>query len=163
MTDYFVVHGLNVGDDVLSRAKLGGGFSLAKIADIYYEKKDYTRAFDWYRLDAANNMSYAQLRVGSMYHHGEGVSVDYKLAMEWYMKARDNGNPAAANYIREMHGGGLSVTESSEQDYQPGQESKKRLNDKGYYIYDIQKSKCLYLYEATFILITFILLQNSIK
>ena len=39
-----------------------------------------------------------------MYHFGQGLSVDYKLTMEWYLKARKNGSINATNNIGVLYG-----------------------------------------------------------
>ena len=38
---------------------------------------------------------------GHKYNTGEGVALDYKQALEWYMKAADGGYAGAMNNIGE--------------------------------------------------------------
>jgi TPR repeat protein len=88
-----------VDQDVLNKAQDGDGSSLFKIGQIYYEKEDYTKAVDCFRLGAAKDHATSQFKIGYMYNYGEGLSVDYMLAMEWYLKAHYNGNILSANNI----------------------------------------------------------------
>ena len=46
-----------------------------------------------------------------MYHHGQGMDVNYKKAIEWYEKAAEQGNAAAQNNLGLIytHGNGVDV------------------------------------------------------
>jgi TPR repeat protein len=54
----------------------------------------------------------AQCNIGSLYRDGQGVSQDYKLAMDWYQKAASKGNDYAQCNIGEMYEDGDGVTKS---------------------------------------------------
>ena len=76
---------------------------------IYYKKRDYIRAAEWFEKAAANNYFDAQNQLGSMYQQGLGVEKNYAKAMEWYRKAADNGSAAAQNNIGYIYRNGLGV------------------------------------------------------
>ena len=56
-----------------------------------YMKKDFVTALKHYRALAAQGHAPAQYRIGTMYHRGEGLNVDYKKAAYWYRKAAMQG------------------------------------------------------------------------
>ena len=56
-----------------------------------YIKKDFVTALKHYRALAAQGHAPAQYRIGTMYHLGEGLTVDYKKAAYWYRKAAMQG------------------------------------------------------------------------
>ncbi|KAI8890844.1 HCP-like protein [Backusella circina FSU 941] len=95
--------------EVENKAKENDGISLGKIGNIYYKKKEYTKARNWFRLGAAENDAFSQFRLGWLYHNGYGVQKNYKLAMSWYQKAHINGNIAATNNVGVMYASGLGV------------------------------------------------------
>jgi TPR repeat protein len=99
-----------VEQNVLNKAQDGDGSSLYKIGEIYYEKSDYTKAIDWFRLGAAKDHSLSQFQIGYIYDNGQGLSADYNLAMEWYLKAHNNGNTDAANNIGCLYDSGYGDT-----------------------------------------------------
>ncbi len=49
----------------------------------------------------------AQLKLGEMYYHGQGVEQNYGKAMRWIRKAAKQGNPRAQYYLGENHLMGL--------------------------------------------------------
>ncbi|MDP3443085.1 MAG: hypothetical protein Q8T08_09535 [Ignavibacteria bacterium] len=50
------------------------------------------------------NNADAQKLLGVLYNFGgEGVSVDYQKAREWYLKAFQNGNSEAANHLGSLY------------------------------------------------------------
>jgi TPR repeat protein len=103
------VDDIEVEQNVLNKAQDGDGSSLFKIGQIYYDKSDYTKAIDWFRLGAAKDNPSSQFQIGSMYDHGQDLPVDYKLAMEWYLKAYHNGSIAATNNIGCLYGNAQGV------------------------------------------------------
>ena len=56
-----------------------------------YMKKDFVTALKHYRALAAQGHAPAQYRIGTMYHRGEGLTVDYKKAAYWYREAAMQG------------------------------------------------------------------------
>ena len=49
-----------------------------------HTKKDYKEAIKWFRLSAKQGLAKAQLKLGVMYHNGQGVPQDYKEAVKWW-------------------------------------------------------------------------------
>jgi TPR repeat protein len=54
----------------------------------------------------------AQNNIGFLYHHGLGVSKNYKVAMEWYQTAAFNGNTDAQYNIDAMYQHGLDISQN---------------------------------------------------
>jgi TPR repeat protein len=50
-----------------------------------------------------------------MYRKGEGVSVDYKQAMDWSMKAASAGNAEAQYLVGDLYYCGLGVPKDNKQ------------------------------------------------
>ena len=50
-------------------------------------KKDYKKAFYWYKQAATKGNTEAQDNIASMYENGEGVVKNYDQALHWYKKA----------------------------------------------------------------------------
>lgn len=96
ITNYFAVDDIGVVDDVLSKALDDDCSSIYKIGEIYCDREEYTKAIYWFRLSAAKDHASSQFIIGCMYEMGRGVSVDFKLAMKWYLKAQHNGSVDAA-------------------------------------------------------------------
>jgi uncharacterized protein len=44
----------------------------------------------------------AQSPIGNLYDEGNGVAQDYQKAMEWYLKAADQGNASAQNNLQSL-------------------------------------------------------------
>lgn len=97
LADLLLVDDIEIKDQLLQEAQNGDSNSL-----------DEKEATDSSLLKAASANS--QMRFGYMYHCGKGVSVNYELAMEWYLKAHNNGNTDATNNIGYMYGHGQGVT-----------------------------------------------------
>lgn len=55
-------------------------------------RKDYTTALKKFRIGVANNDSYAQVGLGTMYENGDGVVQDYVEAVKWYQLSARQGN-----------------------------------------------------------------------
>jgi TPR repeat protein len=53
----------------------------------------------------------AQNNLGVMYHNGEGVIKNYKVAKEWYMKAANQGDAEAQHNLGYMYSNGEGVVE----------------------------------------------------
>jgi TPR repeat protein len=109
ITNEFAVDDIPVKQHVLKKAQDGDGSAICRIGRIYYDRKEYTKAIGWFRLGVVKGLANAQFLVGLMYHQGEGVSVDYKLAMKWYIRAHNNGCIVAANNIGYLYGNGQGV------------------------------------------------------
>jgi TPR repeat protein len=63
----------------------------------------YQLAAALYRLAAAQNLDRAQLSLGYMYHHGQGVDRDRFEELRWYQLAAAQGNPQALFEVAECH------------------------------------------------------------
>ncbi|KAF9114445.1 hypothetical protein BGW39_003354, partial [Mortierella sp. 14UC] len=51
----------------------------------------------------------AQFALGDMFQHAIGIIQDFKVAMDWYLKAADQGYTNAQNAIGFMHRHGRGV------------------------------------------------------
>jgi hypothetical protein len=98
-----------VNKKVIIKAKNGDGASYFAIGNIYLDKKESTKAINWYYLGADKNHPGSQFQIGYMFTHGQGVSEDYKLGIEWFLKADSNGNIDAANNIGLLYARGEGV------------------------------------------------------
>ena len=92
----------------LNKAASSGNASAQCLLGEYYEdKRKYDKAAHWYRLACGLGHSRAALRLGYMYEIGGGVSKDLKIALEYYKKALDNGEPAAKKYYDMLVGAAM--------------------------------------------------------
>jgi TPR repeat protein len=57
----------------------------------FFDKQFYTLALDRYRYAARQGYAPAQNRLGYLWEHGYGVSVNYQLAKSWYLKSAAQG------------------------------------------------------------------------
>ncbi|WP_367111273.1 tetratricopeptide repeat protein [uncultured Psychrobacter sp.] len=64
--------------------------------------QSYTKAFEWYKKAAEQDVGLAQFNLGDLYEQGQGVPQDYEKAFEWYKKAADQGNQEASNRIGRL-------------------------------------------------------------
>ena len=75
----------------LIAAKLGFVPAQMFFGDRYYRgvlvKKDYEKAFYWYKQAATRDNTEAQDNIAAMYEKGEGVVKNYDQAVHWYEKA----------------------------------------------------------------------------
>jgi len=88
-------------------AALGGGDPHAKgnLESFFAEGRGAppgAAALDWYRQGAEAGIASAQYRVGRMYARGEGVARDDKAAVDWLMKAAQQGHPEARKEAGEL-------------------------------------------------------------
>jgi Sel1 repeat len=68
-------------------------------------------ALTWYRLAAADGNAAAQLTLGVMYDHGEGVPQNFAEAMKWYRLAADQGLADAQLDLGLMYARGEGVVQ----------------------------------------------------
>lgn len=68
-----------------------------------YQKKDYMKASELLFPLAAKGSARAQLHLGYMYFHGQGVKEDNAKAAEWFGKAADQGNADAQYQMGYMY------------------------------------------------------------
>jgi TPR repeat protein len=67
-----------------------------------YLKKDYATALRHYRPLAEQGHARAQIRLGFMYHFGEGVTKDPKEAVRWIRKAAKQGDALAKTNLASL-------------------------------------------------------------
>src|SRR5262245_8824936 len=72
-------------------------------ANAAYLTGKYSQALEQLRPLADAGDSRAQLVMGLIYEHGEGVAVDFGRALTWYGKAANQGNAEAQAFIGIMH------------------------------------------------------------
>ncbi|KAI8879975.1 HCP-like protein, partial [Backusella circina FSU 941] len=48
---------------------------------------NYAKVMAWSQLSAEKNYSCAQTMIGFLYHKGQGVPINYSIAIEYYLKA----------------------------------------------------------------------------
>ncbi|MEE2931842.1 MAG: hypothetical protein VX941_00270 [Pseudomonadota bacterium] len=74
-----------------------------------YKKGDFKTSFShWYPLAQRGNAE-SQNRLGFLYENGKGVKLNYKKAVEWYLKAAEKGEPAAQFNLGVMYRKGRGV------------------------------------------------------
>jgi TPR repeat protein len=96
----------------MQKARENDPETLYKIGDIYFKKREYTKAFAWFHKAALQNYPQAQAQVGYMYRDGEGISQDDQQAMDWYLKAANNGSTDAMFSIGTMYRLGYCITKN---------------------------------------------------
>ena len=83
----------------LNKAASSGHVSAQYVLGEYYEENSrYDKASQWYRMASGLGHSGATLKLGYMYETGGGVSKDPKIALEYYQKALELGEPQAKKY-----------------------------------------------------------------
>lgn len=98
------------------------------IADIYYQKKNYKKAWKWYLKAAEEEDSIGQYYVGYFYQEGLHVQKNTHLAVKYYEKAVNQGLPQAIMAIADCYNNGIGY----KKDVQKALEYYKRLADEGY-------------------------------
>jgi len=73
---------------------------------------DLARAMAAYKVGAEGGHADCQWQVGSMYHYGHGVDVDYTQALPWIKKAAVQDFPSAVHQLGVMYYEGKGVTSS---------------------------------------------------
>ena len=67
--------------------------------------------------DAEQGVVSAQFKLGSMYYFGEGVPVDFKLALKWLSLAAEQGDVDAQHNLGVMYKNGQGIPEDKVQAY----------------------------------------------
>ena len=78
-----------------------------------YERGDIAAALEAWRPLAEAGDARAQAAIGSLYIHGQGVSVDYEEALRWTRRAAEQGDVTGQFNMGTIYAGGLGV----ERDY----------------------------------------------
>ena len=80
-----------------------------------YEKGDYDTAYKELKPLAEQGDANAQISLGTMYYHGQGVPQDYKEAVEWYRKSAEQGNATAQYAFGVAYRKGQAVPQDDEE------------------------------------------------
>lgn len=96
---YFYEHAAEQGD-VDAQVKLG---------EMYYNKKDYQNAYDWFRKAADAGNARAQYWLSICYQWGQGVKQDRKKAFDWAKKGARQGDVKAEYRLAEYYYSGNGV------------------------------------------------------
>ena len=76
-----------------------------------YKRGDYAAALEEWRPLAEQGDASAQVTLGSMYQHGEGVTQDYVEAVNWFRLAAEQGYAAAHHQLANMYARGVWVSQ----------------------------------------------------
>jgi uncharacterized protein len=93
-------------DQLEKEAAEGSATALQRLGDMYHDgdggvKKDYAKAIEWYKQEAALDDSHpgsgalGMIALGEMYEKGRGVEADKAQSEEWFKKARASGKVGA--------------------------------------------------------------------
>jgi len=83
-------------------ADAGSAVAMNQLGNYYYEYSTFSRGFPWIKKSAERGFADSMHYTGDAYERGYGVSPDDDLAMEWYIKAYENGLEDAADSINEL-------------------------------------------------------------
>lgn len=76
-----------------------------------YKRNDYVTARKKFMPLAKQGLSDAQVNLGRMYEHGQGVSKDYAEAVKWYRLAAKQGYAIAQSNLGVSYAQGKGVTQ----------------------------------------------------
>ena len=86
-----------------------------------------------YRTLAEQGDAKSQLRLGSMYYYGTGVTKDYAAAVQWYRKSAEQGNASAQYSLAYMYHQGIGTTrddsEAARWDRKAAEQNDPRAQD----------------------------------
>lgn len=113
-----------------------------KMADEFYDKKNYTEALKYYKLSAPGNDGGVFNRLGYMYSAGVGVDVNASEAVKWFRKSAEQGYMIGQYNMGLMYelgrGIGKDVNEAirwyrkaADQGYQNAKDKLATLSDTG--------------------------------
>jgi hypothetical protein len=132
---------LDVGADIISKARSGDGQAFNDIGYLYQHKKGQNaKALVWYRLAADKNNPSGLNNLGYMYHYGKSVPQDYHTAMDLYLRAAKFDRKRAFCHIGELleNGHGVEVDRYKALEwyrkYDPSSAEAKKLKSRGYHI-----------------------------
>ena len=111
----------------LSLAKQGNVYAQNHLGDLYYDKKDYQKAFYWYKKAANQCHASGQYNLGIMYEYGKGINQDYQKAFYLYKKAANQGHARAQRGLGLMYEYGDGV----KQDYKKAVYWHKKAANQG--------------------------------
>ena len=102
---------------LLLGAWIAPGYALTeeRAGELYNQaKRGDAQALKALEQAAAQGLAMAQLRVGAMYHHGEGVPQDYAQARQWYEKAAAQGFAMAQYNLGVLYESGQGVQQDKQ-------------------------------------------------
>ena len=105
----------SVTKTLLTAVFLVSGFALTGIAgpledaDAAFERGDHEVALQSYSSLAEQGDALAQIKLGSIYADGRGVTRDYSEAMKWFRRAANQGNARAQFNTGTMYEHGQGV------------------------------------------------------
>ncbi len=113
-----------------------------KMADEFYDKKNYTEALKYYKLSAPGNDKGVFNRLGYMYFEGLGVNVDITEAVKWFRKSAEQGYMYGQYNLGLMYELGRGVEKdvneairwyrkAADQGYQDAKDKLAKLSDSG--------------------------------
>jgi TPR repeat protein len=83
-------------------------------AVVFYSDGDYASALHIFRRLARDGDSRAQVRLGTMYFFGKGVSPDYEEAHRWWLKAAEQGSADAQYLLAGLYAKGFGIPKDTE-------------------------------------------------
>ncbi len=91
-----------------------------------YRKDDYQTALREFK--SVEDDAKALYMTGVIYEKGQGVSIDYAEAVQWYRKSADKGNSSAQYRLGRLYERGLGVEPSREEAVKLYKKSAKQGN-----------------------------------
>jgi uncharacterized protein len=90
--------------------------AMADLGDLYFYgngvRQDQKEALRWYRRGAERGDADAEYDFGLIFHDASaGQKQNFDLAMKWFLRAANQGNPAALNMVGYMHDMGEGAAE----------------------------------------------------
>lgn len=83
-------------------AEWGNSYAQFELSAIYDEKGDIKTSVEWLRKAAEQDHEIAQHNLGVAYVKGEGVERDFEKALEWFLKAKENGCEFSDGAIKKL-------------------------------------------------------------
>ncbi len=76
-------------------------YAQVRVADIYFNYRNYDSSFYWFYKAAKSDVSYAQYMVGQMLYKGKGTKQDKQKAKKWFTRAAKGGNNKALQSLKK--------------------------------------------------------------
>lgn len=99
-------------DYLLKAAELESDISYFYIGQIYINKEDYRKAFEWFKKSADAGYYSGMCGLGKLYYFGDGVATDNSEAYKWLSQAADGDNEEACFFVGHMYEFGNGVSEN---------------------------------------------------
>ena len=74
-----------------------------------YDQGDFAKAMREWKPAAEKGDTKSQFRLGCLFTHGQGVTVDHAEALKWYRQAAEQGDADAQNNLGGAYAEGLGV------------------------------------------------------